>query len=198
MKSFSICWECEKATNGKCSWSRNFVPVDGWDAEKTDNGYHVNKCPQFTKEKKKKENYNNEGVKMLAAAVLKTAGTDYSNALKPLSKEKLVDTIINRYDEIKNQTGKKKLIEKFFSNNIYSEIADIDGNYLIRAIKGTLGIDERVDKWLAEYTEGVLDGHNYEIRCEKCKHYERGWCNKRSINVNIKDYCVYAERSVAK
>lgn len=27
----TLCWDCENAC-GRCSWSRKFIPVDGWDA----------------------------------------------------------------------------------------------------------------------------------------------------------------------
>lgn len=30
-KHSTICWNCKKACGG-CSWSRDFVPVDGWSA----------------------------------------------------------------------------------------------------------------------------------------------------------------------
>jgi hypothetical protein len=30
-KHSTLCWDCEKAC-GKCSWSREFVPVKGWKA----------------------------------------------------------------------------------------------------------------------------------------------------------------------
>lgn len=54
----SICWDCKHATGG-CSWSREFEPVSGWNAEKTlikgyrdDDNYLVNsycvyECPLF-------------------------------------------------------------------------------------------------------------------------------------------------------
>lgn len=56
-KGVTLCWHCEKATNEGCSWSRAFIPVIGWDAEKDvketqsnkDDGisYFVRKCPEF-------------------------------------------------------------------------------------------------------------------------------------------------------
>lgn len=53
-----ICWTCEKA-GGLCSWSREFKPVPGWDAEpdtmKPLNGngrrvietYKIYDCPEY-------------------------------------------------------------------------------------------------------------------------------------------------------
>ena len=55
----SLCWYCANSTNGsKCPWARSFVPVAGWEAEKTQikgNGkgakgyasYNVRKCPLY-------------------------------------------------------------------------------------------------------------------------------------------------------
>lgn len=52
-----ICWECKNAKCG-CSWTKNLIPVRGWDAEATINPdkegafrtYKINKCPEFIKE----------------------------------------------------------------------------------------------------------------------------------------------------
>ena len=46
----SLCWECGNATRSGCSWSRSFIPVDGWTAEpakKVNESYAVRKCPEF-------------------------------------------------------------------------------------------------------------------------------------------------------
>ena len=54
----TICWNCSKACRG-CSWSRNFQPVDGWQATptkvyqangKTLDSFIVHNCPQFEKD----------------------------------------------------------------------------------------------------------------------------------------------------
>lgn len=61
----TLCWQCVKAC-GKCSWSHNFTPVDGWVAKPRrmllhlgDDGsfesakycqsYRVISCPEFVK-----------------------------------------------------------------------------------------------------------------------------------------------------
>lgn len=55
----SLCWDCEKATNSGCSWSKSFKPVKGWEAEpkpikltatKNIDSYLVIKCPQFAED----------------------------------------------------------------------------------------------------------------------------------------------------
>ena len=58
----TLCWECDNAC-GKCSWSKRFVPVEGWTAKKTTlslgyfsdrrkvkktTSYHVVKCPEYS------------------------------------------------------------------------------------------------------------------------------------------------------
>jgi hypothetical protein len=63
----SLCWSCERAT-GFCSWSRNFEPVPGWEAEPTEvkntykkgyfemvASYDVKACPLYIKDNKRKE-----------------------------------------------------------------------------------------------------------------------------------------------
>lgn len=63
MMSKSICWYCQNSTNSGCPWSRNFIPVPGWQAEKTnfnfskyDNykSYIVKECPLFVQDKNTK------------------------------------------------------------------------------------------------------------------------------------------------
>lgn len=58
----TICWGCKNAVPNKkdrgCSWSKNFEPVEGWDAERCDvnmqhgkknyvESYIVKRCPLF-------------------------------------------------------------------------------------------------------------------------------------------------------
>ncbi len=53
----TLCWECKNAC-GKCSWSKNFVPVKGWEAlptkikgsfesETVIDSFLVINCPEF-------------------------------------------------------------------------------------------------------------------------------------------------------
>ena len=55
--SRTICWTCQNAVLG-CSWSKHFIPVEGWDAtptmlyakDKAHGGvrsYEVHRCPQY-------------------------------------------------------------------------------------------------------------------------------------------------------
>ena len=57
----NICWDCQNAV-GRCSWSRDFTPVEGWDAVnvpyqpwetqyvKHRDTYIIKGCPQFVKD----------------------------------------------------------------------------------------------------------------------------------------------------
>ena len=55
-KTATLCWDCQNAVRN-CSWSKDFIPVDGWEAIPTkireDNGkrlvdsFIVKKCPEF-------------------------------------------------------------------------------------------------------------------------------------------------------
>ena len=58
----TLCWECAKAT-GRCSWSDEFIPVEGWNAKPTKKrvygggefeSYLVIECPEF-----ERDAYNN-------------------------------------------------------------------------------------------------------------------------------------------
>ena len=49
-----LCWDCAKATNGGCSWSRRFEPVKGWTAEPNTreafSTYEIIACPEFERD----------------------------------------------------------------------------------------------------------------------------------------------------
>lgn len=63
----TICWNCKKSS-GKCSWSADFTPVDGWDAAPTIIGedyapvdsFLVKSCPQFEKNARKGDKQNDD------------------------------------------------------------------------------------------------------------------------------------------
>ena len=53
----TLCWICQKA-GGNCSWSKDFTPVEGWNAKPTKiscaesptgyiESYRVKECPEF-------------------------------------------------------------------------------------------------------------------------------------------------------
>ena len=60
-KSHTICWDCANSTNGGCCWSREFIPVDGWEAipdrikinanrADYEDTWCVVKCPEFVRD----------------------------------------------------------------------------------------------------------------------------------------------------
>ena len=62
MSCDTLCWKCQKA-GGKCSWSKCFEPVEGWDAKPTKvidycggkqiitDSFNVRHCPEFVKDR---------------------------------------------------------------------------------------------------------------------------------------------------
>lgn len=66
----TLCWNCQHAVGkDQCSWAHHFQPVEGWDAVPTIivdkdqrnivqhvcRSYHVYDCPQFLRDKPRKE-----------------------------------------------------------------------------------------------------------------------------------------------
>lgn len=49
-KAENLCWVCRKAIAG-CPWSKNFIPVAGWDAEPDGETYKIRDCPLFNRMK---------------------------------------------------------------------------------------------------------------------------------------------------
>lgn len=53
-KKGTLCWDCANACGG-CAWSKQLIPVNGWEAVKTHSdefgdGYRVTGCPQFVRD----------------------------------------------------------------------------------------------------------------------------------------------------
>lgn len=64
--TMSICINC-KNLGGRCSWSRRYIPVEGWEAKRVkrkhafpphEYGYKVIRCPQFEREERDKSCIN--------------------------------------------------------------------------------------------------------------------------------------------
>ena len=45
----TLCWVCQNCFGG-CSWSSEYIPVEGWKAKKTPTSYLVLSCPEFLPE----------------------------------------------------------------------------------------------------------------------------------------------------
>ena len=83
-KPQTLCWQCKKACTNGCSWSREFVPVEYWDAEFTMVGPGIGSaivhwCPEYAYEDREKRQWdlNNSGCVSLVERVLEMARTDY-------------------------------------------------------------------------------------------------------------------------
>lgn len=76
----SLCWECARACQKTCSWARDFIPVDGWTAER--NGiasYLVRKCPEYIEEIQRAGKYepDTDGCVNLTAELFRQIRHDY-------------------------------------------------------------------------------------------------------------------------
>lgn len=53
----TLCWDCQNARAGYCSWFTDFTPVPGWEAEETvlesTTSYAVKKCPNFIRDEER-------------------------------------------------------------------------------------------------------------------------------------------------
>ena len=56
----TLCWDCKNSAYYGCDWAREVIPVKGWEAEQTKNGYLVTKCPEFVRDSWDFGNYRDE------------------------------------------------------------------------------------------------------------------------------------------
>ena len=94
----TLCWSCKNAC-GKCSWSKYFEPVEGWQAEPTKikqlyNGFvHsiesfcIIKCPKYRKE---------NGIKITNRALARQLGISERTLYRRLKKEKKNNVLCNK------------------------------------------------------------------------------------------------------
>ena len=144
----TLCWCCRKAITGGCSWSRDFIPVEGWQAvrkdlkpvatqsgDRTIESYVVYQCPEYkcdcpmgsrVREYHAKPIEDNEGALLLAAEIVKQAAHDYADAYKHRSLEWM--------DSLK----------KWFHGTFFRRISDLNPDSLLRKIEQT--VDENMLK----------------------------------------------------
>lgn len=84
IKEDTKCWDCAKACVGGCSWSRDFIPVEGWDAEKTEKAegivsYIVRDCPEFEHDPAEHRipDLNTEGCLAMVERLMEITRDDY-------------------------------------------------------------------------------------------------------------------------
>lgn len=130
----TLCFTCAKACTKKCSWSSEFIPVNGWTALSTRNGYFVSHCPEYVcdtiedgehkgerKEEHKLSDIDNSGAMKLLEALAYQMRDDYVKGHGPYSGYKIkglpsrnrpcVDMRFSSVAEIR--AANRKLIEKF-------------------------------------------------------------------------------------
>ena len=115
----SLCIFCEKVCNGGCSWSKEFTPVRGWNAEKNANGYLVRYCPEFEPDgpdRNRPKDFDRDGMMLLMESVAKAMRDDYSSGTGPytvndLPKRKFMP---EDYAEVRNRN--RKIIENWIKN----------------------------------------------------------------------------------
>ena len=130
--SDSLCWKCSRSTDSSCSWSRDFIPVEGWDAKPTERysevyktSYCVRSCPQFKAHDTRP--LNDIGIEKLCDAVMARVGTDYMRLLMAIKRET---------DEGHKAQLQRDAIpyERFFKSE-YAEMFGINPTYMMESIK---------------------------------------------------------------
>ena len=111
----TLCWQCDKSCTGGCSWSKDFVPVNGWVAEKNEKrgSYSVITCPEFVKSRKL-DDIDINGAHDLAAGIIKMAVNDYRVAKKHATRHS---------------------IENFFRSKLFANLCDIDPERIIELLR---------------------------------------------------------------
>ena len=70
----SLCCTCRYACSKRCSWARDFTPVNGWTL--TDDGT-VSACPQYEEGRGLPRNMDTEGMMLLLEAAAEQVREDY-------------------------------------------------------------------------------------------------------------------------
>lgn len=85
----TLCMSCGKAC-GACSWSKELIPVDGWTANKTRNGFMVRECPEYKADgddRGRPENFDTDGCIELLKAVGSRMRSDYMEGIGPCPRD---------------------------------------------------------------------------------------------------------------
>lgn len=130
--SDSLCWKCSRSTDSSCSWSKDFIPVKGWDAEPTErysevyrNSFNVRACPMFAQYETRP--LNDIGTEKLCNAVMARAGTDYMRILQSIQRE----TDEEHLSDLKRSAY---AMERFFKSE-YAEMFGLNPIYVMEAVK---------------------------------------------------------------
>ena len=116
----TLCWKCSRAC-GRCSWSKNFTPVEGWVAVKTKvreshegaiDSYVVLKCPLFDDDTGRCRPNNKIAPILISRPQMRTCGN--KSALRRKIEALPVDELERRIDAINYnpEIARLALIEK--------------------------------------------------------------------------------------
>ena len=76
----TLCNDCAKACNGKCSWSESLTPVNGWKVTESKPSVIVEECPEYVREDRRlrsPEDIDSDGMMLLLEALVKSIRFDY-------------------------------------------------------------------------------------------------------------------------
>ena len=141
----TLCWNCSRSVHDKCSWAKRFVPVEGWDAEKTvlmvdarpTSSYLVKSCPLYKCDKDNKHKVSEldeVGANRLICDIIAFAIRDWKKANKALNGKHMKDEsgIVISPDRAKYRIRET---EAFFKSTWFGTLCDIDSERLILALR---------------------------------------------------------------
>lgn len=121
----SICWNCQNAvpsaTTG-CCWSRNFMPVKGWEAKPNLDmrSFRIKKCPLFKEETPESRQgnlckYDSACIK-LAEHIIKSEISHYREILRQYSQAPLYSK------DSQKVAGELHCIERYLCSEVYANL----------------------------------------------------------------------------
>ena len=153
----SLCWSCRNSVpdrygNG-CSWSRDQIPVGGWQADykKKHDSWHVISCPEYDRDPpemiRPDMDTDTEAVDRLRTAIMKQAASDYARAIR-LEAKRTKGSALERqlrrlYDRdrtwrlyrFRRIPGSVTECERFFVSEYARILIDGDPDYIMTEIQ---------------------------------------------------------------
>ena len=116
----TLCISCRNAckSESRCPWAGALIPVDGWEAEETKNGYRVISCPLFSPGRGLPHEIDTHGMMRLLEAAAQQARNDYLLGIDIYSesekKAAVKDTLESR---VERRVKNRKSIEYWILHN---------------------------------------------------------------------------------
>ena len=109
----TLCISCKKACKGtdRCTWAGALIPVDGWEAETTKNGYRVIKCPQYSPGRGLPHDIDTDGMMRLLQAAVYQMKEDYLHGIDIYSEDSDSRRKNDKESEIDRKKRNRKTIE---------------------------------------------------------------------------------------